>query len=50
MSKSSSYATEIAWMADTGISAGWGRSFKPGDPVNHERLAALLTRFQGVIG
>lgn len=50
VSKSSSYATEIAWMADTGISAGWGRSFKPGDPVNHERLAALLTRFQGVIG
>ncbi|AXK45773.1 hypothetical protein DXU92_00990 [Brachybacterium saurashtrense] len=50
VSSSSAYATEIAWMADTEISAGWGRWFKPGDPVNHERLAALLTRFQGVIG
>ncbi|MBE9402748.1 S-layer homology domain-containing protein [Brachybacterium sp. p3-SID1565] len=50
VSRSSEYATEIAWMADNEISTGWGRWFKPGDAVNHERLAALLTRFQRVIG
>lgn len=40
------FATEIEWLATSGISTGWADgTFRPGDPVSREAMAAFLYRF-----
>ncbi|MBS1674420.1 MAG: S-layer homology domain-containing protein [Actinobacteria bacterium] len=42
------FYTQIAWLAATGITTGYGDgTFHPGDPVNRDAMAAFLYRFAG---
>ena len=46
------FYAEIAWLADAGISTGWSNgdgtaSFRPGEPVSREAMAAFLYRRAG---
>ncbi|MDN4478448.1 S-layer homology domain-containing protein [Demequina sp. SYSU T00039] len=48
----SQFATEIAWMAETGISTGWvtadgSAQYRPTEPVSRDAMAAFLNRFAG---
>ncbi len=39
---------EIVWLADSGISTGWADgTFRPGQPVLRDSMAAFLNRFAG---
>lgn len=48
----SEFATEIAWLAQSGISEGWvrddgSRTFRPRSSVSRDAMAAFLNRFAG---
>lgn len=42
---------QISWMVDSGVTYGWGDgSFRPGDPVTRDAVAASLYRMAGSPG
>lgn len=44
------FATEIAWLADTGITTGWpDNTFRPTNRVTRQAMAAFLYRFDAAI-
>lgn len=48
---SHSFATEISWLAATGVSRGCGeRRFCPDEPVTREQMASFLYRVAGIAG
>lgn len=39
------FATEIAWLAETGITTGWSDgTFRPHEPVARDAMAAIMHR------
>lgn len=49
------FYTEIAWLADSGVSQGWlepdgSRTYRPFQPVSRDVMAAFLHRFDGATG
>ncbi len=45
---SNPFFAEISWLADVGISTGWGDgTFRPTQPVNRDAMAAFMYRFAG---
>ena len=53
-SASSEFYTQIAWLADQGVSTGWvtagGREFRPYEPITRDAMAAFLYRLADVQG
>ncbi|MCX6497777.1 MAG: S-layer homology domain-containing protein [Arthrobacter sp.] len=42
------FYNEIRWLASTGITTGYpDKTFRPGDPVNRDAMAAFLYRYNG---
>jgi hypothetical protein len=53
MAPNSAFYKEVTWLAYYGITTGWvdpttgHRSFRPGDNINRDAMAAFLYRFSG---
>lgn len=52
MTPTSAFYKEVTWLAAHGITTGWvdtngQRSFRPGDNINRDAMAAFLYRFSG---